>query len=95
MKEARTVLRAAMGGAICGGFLGIFGGGLLGVLGGIYLRNISLGLDGAITGGAVSALCGAIYGVVFHDHPPRLRFGRHAHYKIARIDFVDAREQNT
>jgi hypothetical protein len=42
------VWRAALGGAICGTFLGMFAGGLLGVLGGTFLGNISLGLDGGL-----------------------------------------------
>jgi hypothetical protein len=76
MREAKTGLRAALGGAICGSFLGIFGGGLVGLLGGMLLGNITLGLDGAIAGGAVLALAGAIYGVVFYDYPARFHFGR-------------------
>ena len=76
MKEAKTVWRTAVGGAICGGFLGMFGGGLLGVLGGTFLGNIALGLDGAIAGGAVLAAAGAIYGGFFHDKPRRFHLGR-------------------
>jgi hypothetical protein len=69
MRETVMVMRVAMGGAICGGFLGIFGGGILGVVCGIFLGNVAFGLDGAIILGIVLAGAGAVYGGVqgFND----------------------------
>jgi hypothetical protein len=63
----KTKLRAALGGAIFGAFLGIFGGGLIGAVGGAFLGNVALGLDAAIGGGAALAAAGAVYGFAFRD----------------------------
>jgi hypothetical protein len=56
------LLRLALGGSICGWFLGIFAGALVGSLYGICVNDISLGLDGALLGGAALAILGAAYG---------------------------------
>lgn len=58
-----ALLRLALGGGICGGFLGIFGGALLGTLYGICVNDMSRGLDGALLGSAVLAVLGAFYGL--------------------------------
>jgi len=60
--ETRWTLRMALGGAIWGAFLGIPAGALLGVCVGALIGDLSLGLDGAILGGAALLLLGAVYG---------------------------------
>ncbi|HEY7309865.1 MAG TPA: hypothetical protein VH643_10945 [Gemmataceae bacterium] len=60
-----AVIRLALGGAICGGFLGSFGGALVGILLGICKHDLSLGLDGALIGGLVLVVVGAVYGRFF------------------------------
>src|SRR5262245_12562391 len=64
MSKARKAFRLALGGAVCGGFLGIFVGGLLGVVVGWCLGNFSIGLDGALIGWCLCGLGGGIYGGV-------------------------------
>lgn len=62
MTRLSMILRLALGGAVRISFVGIFFGALLGIGYGIAVENVSLGLNGAILGGAVTALCGAAYG---------------------------------
>jgi hypothetical protein len=62
MNGVQAVLRAALGGAVCGSFVGIFTGGLAGALCGGLVGNVSIGLDGALLGGAAGCLGGAAYG---------------------------------
>lgn len=56
-------LRLVLGGSLCGWFLGIFAGALVGSLYGIWVNDISLGLDGALVGGAILAILGVGYGL--------------------------------
>ena len=71
MRRTRQVARMAMGGAVCGGLLGIPLGAALGVIVGWWCGNVSWGLDGAVLGilllGAVGALVGAFLGVTADD----------------------------
>ena len=76
MNRVETIWRSALGGAVCGGFLGIFAGGLLGAAIGTFLGNIGLGLDGAIAGGTILVLAGAIYGATAYDRPRSFHPGR-------------------
>jgi hypothetical protein len=59
-----TLFRLALGGGICGGFLGIFVGALFGALYGVFVNDISLGLDGSLIGGVGLAVPGFLYGLV-------------------------------
>lgn len=63
MSGFRLALRVSLGGAVCGIFLGIFAGGLLGGVYGVLTGYVSLGLDGALLGGALCGLGGGLYGV--------------------------------
>jgi hypothetical protein len=76
MKRAPTIMRSTLGGAICGGFVGIFGGGLVGAIWGALTGDISFGLDVAVFAAAGLALAGGIYGLASwwpDEHtPPRL-----------------------
>jgi hypothetical protein len=58
-----ALIRLVAGGGICGGFLGIFCGALLGTLYGVWISDLSVGLDGALIGSAVLAVLGAGYGL--------------------------------
>ena len=64
MEKARTVDLSSLGGAICGGFIGIFLGALIGAVYGAFQGNVSLGLDGAILGGLLLTVAGGVYGTV-------------------------------
>ena len=64
MKRTNLALRMSLGGAVCGGYLGILAGAFAGVIYGWFVGNLSLGLDGAMVGGAIFAAGGAIYGMV-------------------------------
>lgn len=59
MKRAMR-LRMALGGAVCGSLLGVASGSLAGVLYGAWAGNVGFGLDGALYGGGLGALAGAI-----------------------------------
>ncbi len=62
-RGGRTRIRLALGGTICGGFLGSFAGALFGIVYGAWAADLSRGLDGALIGGAVVAVLGLIYGL--------------------------------
>ena len=64
MSRAVLVFRMSLGGAICGGFLGILAGVACGVVYGAWRGDVSLGLDGALLGGGALAVAGALYGAV-------------------------------
>lgn len=64
MNRLRLTLRMSLGGAICGGYLGILAGACVGGLYGWWAGNLSFGLDGALIGGGLTALAGAVYGMV-------------------------------
>jgi hypothetical protein len=55
-------VRMAGGAAVCGTFAGSFAGALVGVVCGSVSGDVSLGLDGALFGGALFGLAGASYG---------------------------------
>jgi hypothetical protein len=63
MRETRPAVTLLLGGALCGGLLGIVGGALLLSAYGALVGNIALGLDGAIFGGVLLSLGGAAYGL--------------------------------
>ena len=54
----------ALGGAVCGGLLGIPLGAVIGVIIGLCFGHVSWGLDGAVLGILSLALTGAIVGVL-------------------------------
>jgi hypothetical protein len=62
-------LRMAVGGAVCGSFLGILGGGVAGTVCGALVGNFGLGLDGALLGGGILAGVGAVFGAVIGPPP--------------------------
>lgn len=64
MKRTHLALRMSLGGALCGGYLGIISGALVGAAYGWFVNNLSLGLDGAMVGGAIAAAGGAVYGLI-------------------------------
>jgi hypothetical protein len=64
MKRLSVPLRMSLGGAVCGGYLGILGGAVVGAVYGFCVHNVSLGLDGAMLGGAAAASVGAMFGMV-------------------------------
>jgi len=64
MKQTHLALRMSLGGALCGGYLGIIAGALVGAAYGWFVDNLSLGLDGAMVGGAIAAAAGAVYGLI-------------------------------
>jgi hypothetical protein len=63
MRESTSIFFLALGGAVWGGFVGIFGGALVGALYGGWVGNVALGLDGAMLGGLALTVFGAVYGV--------------------------------
>lgn len=64
MKRVGLALRMTLGGAVCGGYLGILLGAVSGALYGWYASDLSYGLMGAMVGGATVAVGGAVYGMV-------------------------------
>lgn len=64
MKRLGMVLRIGLGGAVRVSFVGIFIGALVGILYGIAVENVSLGLNGAMIGGCLAGLGGAVFGIV-------------------------------
>lgn len=64
MSRVILIARMALGGAICGGFLGVLAGTAAGAVFGACRGDVSLGLDGALFGGGILALAGALYGFV-------------------------------
>ena len=64
MKRVNVTLRMALGGAVCGGYVGILLGAMAGVVYGLFVQNLSFGLDGAMLGGAVAACGGALLGFI-------------------------------
>jgi hypothetical protein len=63
MSRLGVALRMSLGGAVCGGFLGIFAGGLFGAVVGLFLGNVSIGLDAALLVGCLGGLTGVLVGV--------------------------------
>jgi hypothetical protein len=63
MSRVATALRMGLGGAVFGGFLGIFAGGLLGALLGGLVGDVSVGLDGGLFAGCAGFLGGGLFGV--------------------------------
>jgi hypothetical protein len=67
MRKTRQVARMALGGAVCGGLLGIPLGAAVGLLIGLFWGHASWGLDGAVVGVlaliAVGAALGAYLGI--------------------------------
>lgn len=64
MKRLGIALRMSLGGAICGGYLGIIAGAIGGALYGLAVGDLSHGLMGAMIGGSVAALAGAVLGMI-------------------------------
>jgi hypothetical protein len=64
-RDSKPFFLLALGGAVWGGFLGIFGGALLGTVYGLFVGDVSLGLDGAILGGSSLSFFGAALGVAW------------------------------
>jgi hypothetical protein len=60
-----------LGGAVLGGFAGILLGGVLGAVYGLWVGDVSLGLDGAILVGFCLVVAGAFYGVIVGSRPER------------------------
>jgi hypothetical protein len=73
MNGARAVLRMALGGAVCGSFLGIFGGGLVGALVDGCCADVSIGLDAALCGSALGGLGGMLLGMFLAGRPASRR----------------------
>jgi hypothetical protein len=67
MRKARQVARMALGGAVCGGLIGIPLGAVVGLLIGLFFGHVSWGLDGAVLGilalSAAGAGLGAFLGI--------------------------------
>jgi hypothetical protein len=67
MRKARQVARMTLGGAVCGGLLGIPLGAAVGLLIGLFCGHVSWGLDGAVLGiltlTAAGAALGAFLGI--------------------------------
>jgi hypothetical protein len=67
----------AMGGAVCGGLLGIPLGAALGLIVGLWCGNVSWGLDGAVLGilslSAAGAVVGGFLGVTADERTLGLR----------------------
>ena len=67
MRKARQVARMALGGAVCGGLIGLPLGAAVGLLIGLFCGHVSWGLDGAVLGilalSTVGAALGAYLGV--------------------------------
>jgi hypothetical protein len=72
MRKTRQVARMALGGAVCGGLLGIPLGAAVGVLIGLFCGHVSWGLDGAVVGilalSAAGAGLGAYLGITADEH---------------------------
>jgi hypothetical protein len=69
MNGARAVLQMALGGAVCGSFLGLFAGGLLGAIVDGCCDNVSIGLDAALWGSGVGVLGGTLIGMLLAVRP--------------------------
>lgn len=64
MARLHLILRMALGGGICGSFLGIYAGAILGGIYGVIIRDFSFGLEGALFGAAVLFAVGILYGAL-------------------------------
>lgn len=64
MTRLLLILRMALGGGICGCFLGIYAGAILGGIYGLVIRDLSFGLEGALLGGTILFLAGLLYGAL-------------------------------
>jgi hypothetical protein len=73
MKDRNSTLLLLLGGAVFGGFTGIFLGGALGAVYGLLVGDVSLGLDGAIVVGICLVLAGALYGALVAARDPKPR----------------------
>jgi hypothetical protein len=63
MRRTRQILRMALGGAVCGGLVGIPLGAAVGLLIGLCYGHVSWGLDGALAGILVLSAAGAALGI--------------------------------
>lgn len=83
MKITRTVVRMALGGAVCGMPIGVGVGALLGTSYGVLIGNTALGFNGAFIGGCVLALVGTVIGAMFGLDEESVR---HNHVRNARTE---------
>ena len=63
MKQIRTIIQSGTGGALLGFFLGVFLAAIPATVFGLLRNQYALGLEGAMLGGAVGGITGAIYGL--------------------------------
>ncbi len=70
-QRVRQVARMTLGGAVCGGLLGIPVGAVFGIVLGLWCGHVSWGLDGAVFGlptlGVAGALIGSWLGLTADD----------------------------
>ena len=64
MRRMLLRTRLALGGSVWGGLFGAAVGTAAGTVFGLVSRDISFGLDGALVGGGLGILCGAVYGII-------------------------------
>jgi hypothetical protein len=62
--KVRTILTLCLGGAVCGGYVGVPLGGLVGLGYGIWIGELEFAFAGAVLGFLFFALMGIVYGAI-------------------------------